>query len=62
MEPTTSSAPVAVNGYGVGAARGETCGDGAYRLTIKVVGEEGQVYEETVADEETDSHPLTIPG
>jgi hypothetical protein len=65
--PTDSPPPagdytVEVNGYDVGATGGESCGDGAYILTIKVAGEEDQIYEETVADDETDTYPLTIPG
>jgi hypothetical protein len=60
--PPSGDFTVEVNGYDVGsAARTDVeCGGGDYTLTIKVAGQPDEVHEGTVADEETDSYPLSL--
>ena len=49
---------VSVNGFSVGGS----CGGGDYELTIKVSGQEDQVFNGTVAANETDEYPVTFSG
>jgi hypothetical protein len=63
--PEASPAPageysIEVVGYDVGEAGGPECGAGDYILTIKVEGRDDEIHQETVADQETDTYPLTI--
>jgi hypothetical protein len=50
---------VAVNGFSVG---GSACGAGDYELTIKVSGQDDQVFNGTVAQGETDDYHVTFDG
>jgi hypothetical protein len=60
--PPSGDFAIEVNGYDVGAgARDEVeCGGGDYTLTIKVAGRPNEVHEGSVADEESDSYPVTL--
>jgi hypothetical protein len=58
-EAPTGDYVVSVNGFSVGGA---SCGGGDYELTIKISGQEDQVFTGSVGADETDEYPVSFDG